>query len=44
LRRSNVGNYAIFYYADEAREVCSVIRIVYGGRDIETALAETPEE
>ena len=38
LRRVNSGNYAIFYIPNEEVRIVTVIRIMYGGRDIETIL------
>ena len=35
-----VGNYLVFYLPDELRAVVDIIRIIYGGRDIETHLGE----
>jgi len=37
LRRVNSGNYAIFFIPQEKR-VVTVIRVIYGGRDIESIL------
>ena len=33
-----VGNYLVFYFPDESRRVTNIIRIIYGGRDIEKHL------
>lgn len=33
-----VGNYLVFFVTDEDKGVVSVIRVIYGGRDAETAL------
>jgi toxin ParE1/3/4 len=38
LRRVNAGNYAIFFVPDERKKTVAVIRIMYGGRDIERIL------
>ena len=40
LRRVNSGNYAIFYIPNEEVKIVTVIRIMYGGRDIESILDE----
>ena len=40
LRRVNSGNYAIFYIPTEEDNMVTVIRIMYGGRDIESILDE----
>ena len=40
LRRVNSGNYAIFYIPTEEDKMVTVIRIMYGGRDIESILDE----
>jgi toxin ParE1/3/4 len=39
LRRINIGNYSGFYLI--SKETVQVIRIVYGGRDINTILGES---
>ena len=41
LRTLPVNNYIIFYLADEEKAVVTVIRIIYGGRDISKQLSET---
>lgn len=41
LRTLPVNNYLIFYLADEEKAVVTVIRIIYGGRDISKQLSET---
>jgi toxin ParE1/3/4 len=40
LRRVNSGNYAIFYIPNDEVKNVTVIRIMYGGRDIESILDE----
>jgi len=40
LRRVNSGKYAIFYIPTEEDKIVTVIRIMYGGRDIENILDE----
>jgi len=44
LRRANSGKYAIFYIPTEEDKIVTVIRIMYGGRDIESILAEMLDE
>ena len=39
LRRINMGNYSGFYLID--KETVQVVRIVYGGRDLNTILRES---
>jgi len=41
LRRVNEGKYAVFYIPTEKNYTVTVIRIVYGGRDIDHILDET---
>ena len=43
LRFLVVGNYLVFYKADNREEAVTVVRILYGGRDIEKQLEETVE-
>jgi len=43
LRVLPVGNYLIFYLPVEAENVVTIVRIMYGGRDVETRLDEKPE-
>jgi len=43
LRRVNVGNYAIFFVIIENTQTVVVIRIMYGGRNIERILDDTPD-
>ena len=43
LRVLPVDNYLIFYLPDESKHTVSIIRIMYGGRDVETHIAETAE-
>jgi toxin ParE1/3/4 len=38
LRVLPVDNYLVFYLPDESNNIVSVIRIMYGGRDIEKHL------
>ena len=40
LRTLTVNNYLVFYLADEKTGVVTVIRIIYGGRDINKQLSE----
>ena len=44
LRRVNIGKYAIFFIPKEANHSVVVIRIIYGGRDIDRLLEETPSD
>lgn len=41
LRFLPVDNYIILYLPDEQKEVVSIVRIMYGGRDISKQLEET---
>lgn len=43
LRHFPVKNYLVFYLPIESSETVPVIRIMYGGRDIEKQLSETNE-
>ena len=36
----SVDNYLIFYLPDESKNTVSIMRIMYGGRDIESRLSE----
>lgn len=40
MRHFLVGNYEIYYIVDNEKKSVTVIRIFYGGRDIETMLSE----
>jgi len=42
LRRTNEGKYAIFFVPTEIDQTVIVTRIMYGGRDIESILEDTP--
>ena len=42
IRRMNVGNYAVFYVADEDAAEVVVARILYGGRDVGAAFEGGP--
>ena len=35
LRHVSVGNFVVFYRVEEAAQTVTVVRIVYGGRDLE---------
>ena len=35
IRRMTVGNYNVYYFADTDADSVTVVRIFYGGRDIE---------
>ena len=39
IRRMNVDSFAIFYMVEEACRKVSIVRIVYGGRDLEELLS-----
>lgn len=41
LRILPVNNYLIFYLSDEEKTVVTILRIIYGGRDISKQLSET---
>ena len=41
LRKMSVGNYLVFYLADEGATSVIVMRVFYAGRDIERCLNET---
>jgi len=43
LRRINVGNYGIFFVPIESSGIVAIVRIMYGGRDIEMHLNQTQE-
>ena len=43
LRRMNMGNYAAFFVPVESKQTVVVIRIVFGGRNIERILDDTPD-
>ncbi len=38
MRRLPVDRYVVYYLVDQAAQLVSVVRIVYGGRDIEAML------
>lgn len=40
LRMMPVDHYCVFYVTDHDHSVVNVIRVLYGGRDMETALAD----
>lgn len=44
LRVLPVENYLVFYLPVESRKAIIIIRIMYGGRDIDTLLGETKTE
>ena len=44
LRIMPVDNYCVFYIPDHDAKTVSVIRVMYGGRDIETELARHTTE
>ena len=41
LRFFSVDNYLVFYQPDETKKTVSIVRIMYGGRDIRRQLSET---
>lgn len=41
LRILPVNNYLIFYLSDEEKAIVTILRIIYGGRDISKQLSET---
>ena len=41
LRRVNVGKYAVFFIPKEENNLTVVLRIIYGGRDIDRLLKDT---
>ena len=43
LRVMPVDNYLVFYLPDEAKESVAIIRIMYGGRDIDKHLSAAEE-
>ena len=40
LRRTNVDNFAIFYLPDDAGRIVTIIRILYGGRNIDAIMLD----
>jgi toxin ParE1/3/4 len=38
MRRLPTGNYVVFYLVDPANRLVSIVRIFYGGRDIESII------
>jgi len=43
LRRMNVDKFAVFYLLDDVASTVTIIRVLYGGRDIDHILEDTPE-
>ena len=43
LRTMPVDNFIVFYIPDSDRGIVAVIRILYGGRDMESALGKCPK-
>ena len=43
LRFVPVGKFWVFYLPDETTKVVSIVRIMYGGRDIKNCLSKTSE-
>lgn len=44
LRFFPVDNYLVFYLPDETKNTVSIVRIMYGGRDVRRQLSETKIE
>ena len=44
LRIMPVDNYLVFYLPSKSKGIVAIIRIMYGGRDIEKHLTETVEQ
>ena len=44
LRFFPIDNYLVFYLPDESKNTVSIVRIMYGGRDIRRRLSETEVE
>lgn len=44
LRRMSVDHYCVFYIPDKSSQSVLIIRVMYGGRDIDHRLAEYAEE
>lgn len=40
LRIMTVDNYCVFYIPDAAKQLVGIVRVMYGGRDIDTELAK----
>ena len=38
LRRMNVENFAVFYLPDDDERIVNIVRILYGGRDMDEIL------
>ncbi len=43
VRFVSVRNYILFYTADQDADVVTIVRVMYGGRDIDRQLEETTE-
>lgn len=41
LREVPVDNYLVFYIPDDSTETVTIIRVMYGGRDVDTQLNES---
>ena len=44
LRRMPVDNYCVFYIPDNVRQTVEIVRVMYGGRDIDRRLEEFSDE
>ena len=43
IRRMTVKNFNVYYYADKDERIVTVLRIFYGGRDVEHIAAENED-
>lgn len=43
MRHFPVGNYLVFYFPKEKSETVFILRIMYGGRDIQKQLGDSPK-
>ena len=44
MHKLPVDNYIVFYLVDNVKRTVTVIRVLYGGRDIEEIIQETAEK
>ncbi len=42
MRKLPVGNFVVYYLVEKEKQLVSVVRIFYGGRDIENIVKEGP--
>lgn len=40
MRKLPVGNYIAYYLVEPAKHLVSIVRVFYGGRDVENAIKE----